>query len=135
MDMRIAKTMIKKFTQIALFTLFIFSGGVTAADQSKLLDSFGPGELKELKYLLSKKYKKEILYQQHSDYVKQHNKILSTIHLKQFAQTQKIKREQFLNNHPWQQWEKRENYNALQRWLQRISPTVNELQHSTKERL
>ncbi len=127
--------MTKKFTLIAFFTLFIFISGVKAADQSKLLDSFGPAELKELKYLLSKKYKKKVLYQQHSDYVKQRNKILSTTHLKQFAQTQKIKREQFLNNHPWQQWEKRENYNALQRWLQRISPTVNELQHSTKERL
>ena len=133
--MRIDKTMIKKLTLIALFTLFIFPSSSKAVDHSKLIDTFESAELKELKYLLSKKYKKEVLYQQHSNYVKRRNKILTTTHLKQFAQTLKIKREQFLNNHPWQQWERRENYNALQRWLHRISPTVNELQHNIKERL
>jgi hypothetical protein len=92
------------------------------AAEIKTKPLFNASELQEIDMLLSYSYKKEILHQILKNEAHKRIDLMTQTYLKEASLKEKIKSEEFVKNDPWLKWEKLENYNALERWLNRISP-------------
>ncbi|MBC97240.1 MAG: hypothetical protein CME63_05790 [Halobacteriovoraceae bacterium] len=92
------------------------------AAEIKTKPLFNASELQEIDMLLSYSYKKEILHQILKNEAHKRIDLMTQTYLKEASLNEKIKSEEFVKNDPWLKWEKLENYNALERWLNRISP-------------
>lgn len=106
--------------------VFIASLSFSSLANSGLSDSFGPKERKELEYLLSREYHKKFIYNELSRDAHKRSQLMTKVYLKETSQIERFKRENFIKNNPWKKWEKTENFNALQRWLQEVSPILQE---------
>ena len=105
---------------------------MTTASHARAL--FQQEERKEVSYLLSKEFLRKSLLEDMSIQTKGKSQYIAQIYLKENAKTETIKLKTFLEDDLWKKWEKREDYNALHRWLHSISPIVTS-KPNTKDKI
>ncbi len=125
--------MTQSFTKLPILLLLLCASSNIWAG-SALIDSLSPKEKKEIEYLIGPKFQKKVLYGELSQTAKKRGQFITKAFLTEVAKSEEFKRREFIKNDPWNKWEKMENYNALNRWLQEVSPIITE-RPSTKDKL
>lgn len=120
-----------KYTLLGLALSHLSFATALAAESSRPL--FSAKEKQLVRQLTSVKHSQAVLHEMISADAKIRNRELSQNILRDIAKSERIKRDQFLTNTPWEHWEKQENFNAMNRWLERISPQ-NHSSPSTKDK-
>ncbi len=95
---------------------------------------FNQEEKKEVQFLMSKEFLRETLLKEMAMQNRIRPDFMAKLYLEEAVKTERIKRKTFLEDNLWEKWEKMEDFNALHRWLQSISPIVNS-KTNTKDKL